>query len=226
MVDDLKLRESDDIQGDVIAGFKKDQMALLFLKFEDAARARTWVKALEPQISTTRQVAVFNAAFSKARKASAGDDPKALKATWINVSFTYEGLLQLTGKDPLPSAKPGSGLEAFKQGSDKRALGDTGDSSPEMWLFGNGKGQVVHAVLTVASDTVQDLQATVRQQREACAAAKIVIVFQQDAATLTGSRRGRSTSVSRMASASPVSSASTSRTPSNPSTSRAITAPG
>lgn len=66
MVDDLKLRESDDIQGDVIAGFKKDQMTLLFLKFEDAARARTWVKALEPQISTTRQVATFNAAFSKA----------------------------------------------------------------------------------------------------------------------------------------------------------------
>lgn len=191
MVGDLKLRESDDIQGDVIAGFKKDQMTLLFLKFEDPARARTWVKALEPQISTTRQVATFNAAFSEARKASVGDDPKALKATWINVGFTCAGLRELTGKDPLPFVKPGSGLEAFKQGSDKRALGDTGDSSPEMWLFGNGKGQVVHAVLTVASDTVQDLQATVRQQREACAAAKIVIVFQQDTATLSGSRRGK-----------------------------------
>ncbi|MFK0255562.1 Dyp-type peroxidase [Streptomyces sp. NPDC090445] len=191
MVDGLKLRESDDIQGDVIAGFKKDQMTLLFLKFEDAARARAWVKALEPQISTTRQVATFNAAFSQARKAAAGDDPKALKATWINVAFTYAGLRELAGKDPLPSAAPGSGLEAFKQGSDKRALGDTGDSSPERWLFGNGKGEPVHAVLTIASDTVQDLHATVRQQREACAAAKIVTVFQQDAATLPGSRRGK-----------------------------------
>ncbi|MFI8323879.1 Dyp-type peroxidase [Streptomyces sp. NPDC085529] len=191
MADELGLRESDDIQGDVLAGFKKDQMTLLFLKFEDPARARAWVKALEPQISTTRQVATFNAAFSKARKASAGDDPKTLKATWINVSFTYEGLRQLTGKDPLPSVAPRSGLEAFKQGSDKRALGDTGDSSPEMWLFGDGKGETVHAVLTIASDTLQDLQTTVRQQREACAAAKIVIVFQQDAATLPGTRRGK-----------------------------------
>ncbi|NML51665.1 Dyp-type peroxidase [Streptomyces sp. R302] len=185
------MRDSDDIQGDVLAGFKKDQMTLLFLKFEDPARARAWVKALEPQISTTRQVATFNAAFSRARKASAGDDPKTLRATWINVSFTYEGLRQLTGKDPLPSVAPRSGLEAFKQGSDKRALGDTGDSSPEMWLFGNGKGEPVHAVLTIASDTLQDLQTAVRQQREACAGAKIVIVFQQDAATLTGTRRGK-----------------------------------
>ncbi|WP_254706331.1 Dyp-type peroxidase [Streptomyces lunaelactis] len=191
MPNDLKLRESDDIQGDVIAGFKKDQMTLLFLKFEDAARARTWVKRLEPQVSTTRQVATFNAAFRKAREASGGDDPKALKATWLNVSFTYEGLRELTGKDPLPSAKAGSGLEAFKQGSDKRALGDTGDSSPENWLFGDGKGQTVHAVLTVASDTVQDLHAAVTEQREACAQAKIVIVFQQNGATLPGTRRGK-----------------------------------
>ncbi|MFD8015946.1 Dyp-type peroxidase [Streptomyces sp. NPDC058955] len=191
MADGLGLRESDDIQGDVLAGFKKDQMTLLFLKFEDPARARAWVKALEPQISTTRQVATFNAAFSKARKASAGDDPKTLRATWINVSFTYEGLRELTGKDPLPSVAPRSGLEAFKQGSDKRALGDTGDSSPEMWLFGNGKGEPVHAVLTLAADTLQDLQTAVRQQREACAGAKIVIVFQQDAATLPGTRRGK-----------------------------------
>ncbi|WP_326581140.1 Dyp-type peroxidase [Streptomyces sp. NBC_00481] len=191
MPTELKLRESEDIQGDVLAGFKKDQMTLLFLKFEDAARARTWVRQLEPQISTTRQVATFNAAFRKARQASGGDDPQKLKATWMNVSFTHEGIWQLIGKDPLPSTRPGGTLEAFKDGSNKRALGDVGDSSPENWLFGNGKGQTVHAVLTIASDTVQDLQAAVTAQREATAQAKIVIVFQQNGATLTGSRRGK-----------------------------------
>ncbi|GAA0667238.1 hypothetical protein GCM10010193_18550 [Kitasatospora atroaurantiaca] len=191
MPNDLKLRESDDIQGDVIAGFKKDQMTLLFLKFEDAARARTWVKRLAPQISTTRQVATFNAAFRKARNSSGGDDPQSLKATWTNVSFTYEGLKVLTGKEPLPSVRPGGTFEAFKQGSDKRALGDTGDSSPENWLFGDGKGQTVHAVITIASDTVQDLRAAITEQREAAAQAKIVIVFQQNGETLPGSRRGK-----------------------------------
>lgn len=106
MAEETKLRESDDIQGDVIAGFKKDRMTLLFLKFEDPARARTWVKRLASQISTTRQVATFNAAFRKARQATGGDDPQTLKATWTNVSFTYEGLKVLVGgKDPLPSVR-------------------------------------------------------------------------------------------------------------------------
>lgn len=187
MPTELKLRESEDIQGDVLAGFKKDQMTLLFLKFEDPARARTWVKQLEPQISTTKQVATFNAAFRKARQSSGGDDPQKLKATWMNVSFSYEGLKVLAGKEPLPTVPKGGTLEAFKQGSDKRALGD----DPSTWLFGDGHGQTVHCVLTIASDSVEDMRAAVTAQREATSKAKIVIVFQQNGATLTGTRRGK-----------------------------------
>ncbi|MGW2539713.1 Dyp-type peroxidase [Kitasatospora sp. NPDC001574] len=191
---DLRLRESDEIQGDIVAGFKKDNVTLLFLKFEDAARARDWLRRLAPQIATTRQVAGFNAAFSEARKSSGGDDPRTLRATWLGLSLTYEGMRQLSATDPFPQgAPPGTGLEAFKEGSAKRAgaLGDTGDNSPENWLFGNGKSQPVHAVLTIASDTEEDLRTTVEAQREAAATDRIVIVFQQNAQTLKGSRRGK-----------------------------------
>ncbi|MEV0531755.1 Dyp-type peroxidase [Kitasatospora sp. NPDC050463] len=194
MATDLRLRQSDEIQGDIIAGFKKDNVTLLFLKFEDAARARDWLRGLAPQIATTRQVADFNAAFSEARRSSGGDDPRTLKATWLGVSLTYEGMRQLSATDPFEQAPPvGSGLEAFREGSAKRAgaLGDTGDNSPENWLFGNGRNQAVHAVLTIASDTEQDLAATVTAQREAAAEARIVIIFQQNAKTLLGSRRGK-----------------------------------
>ncbi|MFF2038970.1 Dyp-type peroxidase [Kitasatospora sp. NPDC058170] len=194
MATDLRLRQSDEIQGDIVAGFKKDNVTLLFLKFEDAARARTWLRALAPQIATTRQVADFNEAFSEARRSSGGDDPKTLKATWLGVSFTYEGLRQLSATDPFEQAPPtGSGLEAFKEGSAKRAgaLGDTGDNSPENWLFGNGRTQPVHAVLTIASDTEADLAAAVTAQRESAAESRIVIIFQQNAKTLLGSRRGK-----------------------------------
>ncbi|WP_245205068.1 Dyp-type peroxidase [Kitasatospora sp. RG8] len=194
MATDLRLRESDEIQGDIIAGFKKDNVSLLFLKFEDPNQARDWMRQLAPQIATTRQVAAFNEAFSEARKSSGGDDPKGLKATWFGVSLTYEGMRVLSATDPFEKAPPtGSGLEAFKEGSAKRAgaLGDTGDNSPENWLFGNGRNQPVHAVLTIASDTEQDLVAAVTAQREAAAAAKIVTIFQQNAKTLLGSRRGK-----------------------------------
>lgn len=72
---DLRLRESDEIQGDILAGFKKDHVTLLFLKFEDAPKARAWLKALTPKIATTRQVATFNAAFSAARRPPAATTP-------------------------------------------------------------------------------------------------------------------------------------------------------
>ncbi|MDH6705360.1 Dyp-type peroxidase family [Kitasatospora sp. MAA19] len=194
MAPDLRLRESDEIQGDILAGFKKDNVSVLFLKFEDAGRAREWLRQLVPQIATTREVATFNEAFSEARKSSGGDDPKTLKATWLGVSFTYEGLRALSTTDPFVTPPPiGSGLEAFKEGSAKRAgaLGDTGDNSPENWLFGNGKNQPIHAVLKLSADSEKDLQAAIEAQRIAAAEQRVLIVYQQNAQTLLGSRRGK-----------------------------------
>lgn len=101
---DLPLRRSKEIQGDIIAGAKKDHVQLLFLKFDDDVQARTWLRRLRPRIATTRQVATFNEAFSAARKHSGGDDPKALNAVWRVVSFTFPGLKLLAGRDPFPDA--------------------------------------------------------------------------------------------------------------------------
>lgn len=191
--DDLPLRTSREIQGDIIAGAKKDHVQLLLLKFENDAQARIWLRRLRPRIATTRQVAAFNAEFSKARKQSGGDDPKALNAVWRIVSFTYPGLRLLAGRDPFPSVPTGSTQEAYKQGPAARAamLGDTGQCAPEHWLFGNGTGQPVHAVLTVAADRPQDLRVALTEEREEAARHKVVIVFEQDGATLEGSRRGK-----------------------------------
>jgi hypothetical protein len=100
---DLTLRDNTEIQGDILAGFKKDQLCLLFLQFEDVTRARAWLGDVLPSIATTKQVADFNAKFSNARKTSGGDDPETLKATWLGISFTYPGIQFLTG---LPSPIP------------------------------------------------------------------------------------------------------------------------
>ncbi|MFI6084841.1 Dyp-type peroxidase [Streptomyces sp. NPDC051217] len=189
----LPLRGSREIQGDIIAGAKKDHVQLVFLKFENDRLARIWLRRLRPRIATTRQVAAFNAEFSRARKQSGGDDPKALNAVWRVVSFTYPGLKLLAGRDPFPSVPPGSTQEAFKQGPAARAamLGDTGQCAPEHWLFGNGTGQPVHAVLTVSADRPQDLRVALTEEREEAVRHKVVIVFEQDGATLEGTRRGK-----------------------------------
>lgn len=190
----LPLRESTEIQGDILAGFRKDQMTLLFLQLGEAMAARAWLERLIPQLATTAQVASFNAEFSEARKASAGDDPKTFKATWLGLSLTYPGVQLLAGQqDVFPKVPAGTTIEAFAQGAADRALalGDIDESDPKAWLFGYDHNRVIHAVLTVAADTEKDLATAVNAQREAATSAGAVVVHQQNAATLPGNRRGK-----------------------------------
>ncbi|WP_254401415.1 Dyp-type peroxidase [Streptomyces sp. AC555_RSS877] len=192
----LFLREDAETQGDVLAGFKKDHMQLLFLRFESQEMARTWLKQLRPLIATTKQVATFNREFSRARSYSGGDDPRNLNALWYGLSLTFEGLKFLTGHNPLPGVDGNSTdgpLKAFVEGPAKRAavLGDTGQNAPQNWLFGNFGDGRVHAVLTLAADQAHVLRATLGDVRQDLARAEIVTVYEQEGATLEGPRRGR-----------------------------------
>ncbi|CAL9598625.1 Dyp-type peroxidase [Streptomyces sp. enrichment culture] len=190
----LPLRDSTEIQGDILAGFKKDNVSLLLLQFGDVTAARSWLEDLVPQIATTRQVADFNRRFSEARRNSMGDDPQHLKATWLGLALTHPGFQFFTGKEKVFDSVPGgSTVEAFVQGAADRALalGDTDDSDPKNWLFGYDHARTVHAVLTIASDTEEDLRNELSRQREAASRAGAVVVFQQDGATLPGDAAGK-----------------------------------
>ncbi|WP_328913398.1 MULTISPECIES: Dyp-type peroxidase [unclassified Streptomyces] len=194
MAADLKLRESTEIQGDILAGFKKDHVTMLFLQFGDLMASRSWLEDITPQIATTAQVAAFNKEFSEARKQSAGDDPRSYKALWLGLGLTHEGLKFLTaGQEVFPRVPVGTTIEAFVQGPYERALalGDTDDSDPKHWLFGNNHHRTVHAVLTLAADSEAQLTTALMAQREAASRARALIVFEQAAATLTGGRRGK-----------------------------------
>jgi len=92
---DLPLRASEEIQGNILAGFLKDHQTFLFLQFPDATRARAYIAELTPRIATTKQVATFNAQFSNARRQRGGDDPENLKAVWMNIGLTHHGLITL-----------------------------------------------------------------------------------------------------------------------------------
>lgn len=191
---DLALRDSTEIQGDIVAGFKKDHVTLMFLQFGDVMAARAWLEQLTPQIATTQKVAAFNRAFSQARRSSAGDDPQHYKATWLGIGFTHAGLQFFTGLPEVFSTVPaGTTIEAFVEGPYERALalGDTDDNDPRHWLFGNNHDRTVHAVLTIASDTRADLDTAVKVQREAVSRAGALVVFEQDGGALPGSRRGK-----------------------------------
>ncbi|MGW2490281.1 Dyp-type peroxidase [Streptomyces sp. NPDC001606] len=190
----MSLRDSTEIQGDILAGFKKDHMTLLFLRFGDPAAARSWLANLVPNLATTQEVAAFNARFSAARQNSMGDDPANLTATWLGLSLTYPGLTVLTGKqDLLPENRGRGTIGAYVQGAAFRAdvLGDVDDNAPDRWLFGADHNQVTHAVLTVAADRESDLSQELNRQLDAASQAGISISHAQPGNTLPRPRRGR-----------------------------------
>src|SRR5207248_182786 len=84
-----------DIQGNSLAGFKKDHQMFLFAVIDDVAAAKEWLKRLVPQVATLAQVFSHNQEFKRLRRMK-GADPTELKATWINIAFSAPGLTKLS----------------------------------------------------------------------------------------------------------------------------------
>lgn len=185
--DVLALGESDEIQGNILAGFNKDHQIFLFLAFPDAEKGRAWLGDVAPRVSTTREVATFNKQFSEALRNRGGDDPENLVAKWINVGLTANGLRKLA---PGRAAEL-DGFPAFSQGPASRAaeLRDKDLSDPAHWILGQ-VGQEVDAVVTVAADEVDDPRVEIDKERARASVHGLGVVFEQRGDTLPGHRKG------------------------------------
>jgi Dyp-type peroxidase family len=179
-----------EIQGDILAGLNKDYRVYLFLEFANQLEGRAWLQEVIPHVSMTNKVAPFNDAFSAAKAQNNGADPTNLKATWVNVSFTYPGLKVLLKVDP-GTALQAKGINSFVGGplSVADSNGDKGPSDPINWVVGNAK-QTIHAMLNIQSDTQADLATQVHELKSIGAKHHVKIVYEQDGATLTGNLRG------------------------------------
>lgn len=167
------LLRGNEIQGDSLAGFRKDQVSLLFLSFNKnrIAEVKAWLKEMVPRLGTLNAVAQFNDAFRMARRSLRPLAPRALKppepnlaATWINIAFTSQGLRKLLGNAAVDDFE-----EAFVVGAHARAgtIGDPTDGSegsPSKWAVGGPK-RVPDAMLNVASDDEHSLKIVVREIR-------------------------------------------------------------
>lgn len=185
---DLPLRDSDEIQGNIFAGFNKDHVQFLFLQMTDRAQGRAYLLALLPRIATTRQVTTFNAQFSNARRLRGGDDPTNLTAVWVNVGLTHAGMLAVA-----PGLRPDlRDFTAFRDGAAARAPfnADTGLSDPSRWLFGASDQAPIQIILTVAADDPTDLEGEIARQRALAAQHGVLVVFEQRGETLPDGRAG------------------------------------
>lgn len=184
------LRRSREIQGNILAAFNKDYMAFRYMRFPDdeGASGRGWLSVMLNTVSVTAAVEDFNEEFSLSRRAY-GQDP-SITATWVGVSLTFDGLLQVA-REPDKVRQDLAPFGSFVTGAAGRAaeLGDHGTSAPEHWLFGSDHTGV-HAVLIVAADTETALNEKLRNIAAADSAHGVTLVHQDDGRTLTGDLRG------------------------------------
>jgi Dyp-type peroxidase family len=197
MADRLPLRDSEEIQGNVLGAFNKPHTTFLLLNFTNQQGARDWLKEVLPRVTTTNELEDWNKEFSEAKRASGGQDPP-MQAVWVNVGLTIDGLDALAedfdslDDDLTRLADRWGGFAAFRQKPRARAdsVGDRGRSAPETWLFG-GPGQPdVDAVVTVAADEPEDLQTRLSEIEQHAATNGVTTIFRLEGNTLPGERAG------------------------------------
>ncbi len=89
-----------DIQGNALPGFMKPNMVLVALAIEDVDRARRWLGAIAPQVTTLEGVMASRRLVRAARTlrpkgARVGAVPAAVDDVWLNIAISYAGLQRL-----------------------------------------------------------------------------------------------------------------------------------
>lgn len=138
------------IQGNIFNGFNKDHRMLLFLHIDHAHDFKPWLKSQIRFIATAEEVIAFNRLFKQTRKRRGNEG--AIKATWVNIAFTFKGLEKLTTQAHQFTD------EAFKADVAARAniLGDSKEAQNH-WLVGGPHTPAVHLLLIVESDDRADM---------------------------------------------------------------------
>ncbi len=181
-LDDVVL-ETDEIQGNILGGFNKPFQSILGLKIENPRVFRWRLGELAPRIASATEVLAFNRLYKAIEQRQAngmgsrrGNPVQAVRATWVNIAFSYVGLRKLTDGTSLELASPDDFKdEAFRQGLKERSkqLGEpaTGSGSTREWVVG-GDDNEADVLIIIASDDRGDLGEEVvwwRTQLEKCA---------------------------------------------------------
>lgn len=178
-----------EIQGNVLPGFNKDHQHFVFLRIEDVAETKSWLRELASQLASMDDVLAFVRAH-RAQRLRLGRREPQLDSTWINVAFSYRAIERLAGAD----AASGFGEQSFRQDLAARStyLGDPVDRRAaghrSNWVVG-GERNAAEILVIVAADNSGALDAAVAEVKQDATAGTDVI-FEQRCDTLPGKLRG------------------------------------
>jgi Dyp-type peroxidase family len=183
------LLDVDEIQGNILPGFMKPRMGVLALKLGDLDKARAWIAALVPQITTLAGVMPSRMKVREerlARRVVAGYTAVVgeLDDRWLNVAFSYPGIASLLGSPGSANDADSFDDAAFKAGLATRSalLGDptdpTAEGSPANWVFG-GPGNEADVLLVFGTDREETLSEFVAAQRTAATDAGLTVLYEE-----------------------------------------------
>ncbi len=173
----------DNIQGNLI-GFNKDHQRFIFVQFPDAVGGKGLLADLASSIARASEVLEFNDLFKKVQ--DRGADAGTVEATWTNIALTGPGLeiLGAPDRERMP--------EEFRQGMAAAAarIGDVEDSAPTTWVAPFNNPALIHAVVLIAADDPDDLEACYAGLQAKLQARNVHELGHFDGATRPGANRG------------------------------------
>jgi Dyp-type peroxidase family len=177
----------DDIQGNIVPGFSKDHQILLLLRIDDVARTRRFLAELAPRLASTAEVLAFNRLFKAARRRRRREDG-VVRATWINLAFTYRGLQKVARdagafQSDAFRADLATRVAAWGEPRDPADPGHVG-----RWLVGGGGVQPDLLLIVAADDAAAAEAETLRLQ--AAADGALTLLRREDGAAQTGALAG------------------------------------
>jgi Dyp-type peroxidase family len=141
----------ENIQGNIIPGFKKDHQHFLFYTIKDADAARTWLGSLHERLSSSKEVFEAHDLWKTMRK-RLGREPDNVQFIFLNVALSATGLKKIKPETEVAEF----GDDGFLAGMKKRSeyLGDPSEKeepgNAENWIVGGPK--TVDVLLILASD--------------------------------------------------------------------------
>lgn len=179
-----------DIQGNIYPGFNKDHQHFFFYRIAEVARAKQFLRAIAPSITSMDEVLEFVTAHRALRLKLGVPEPPGLEATWVNIAFSCRGIEKLAGAAGVEPFE-----QSFRQGLAERStyLGDPTDPAHpghrSHWTVG-GPDNEADILVIVASDTVAGLDDRVGAVRKSADSYGLELIFEQRGDTLPGGLRG------------------------------------
>lgn len=165
---DEPILDGDQIQGNVVPGFMKPNMAVVALAIDDVGAVKRWVSEIAPRITTLAQAMQTRLKVRALRTlrpmlvGKVGAIPDEVDDLWLNVGFSHAGLSKLLQGGPHEADLAQFEDEAFVTGLAARSslLGDTTDpfdeGNPANWVVG-GPGKEADVLLVVGADRAEAL---------------------------------------------------------------------